>query len=426
VIDLASALQSPIRQKERPMAPTRRDFIQFVGLNGLAVAATGCAAARPARSPAASPQAAPPLGTPGTRSAILRLSSNENSAGPGPKVLAAVQDGFGAVNRYAFRMSGDLGDAVAAAAGVQPSQVALGCGSTEILDAACAAFLGPDRGLVTAMPTFELPAGRAQSTGAPVVEVAVDASLRLDLAQMAARAKGAGLVYVCNANNPTGTLYGAADIEAFVDAALRVEPTATILIDEAYHEYVERPDYRSAVPLALANPRVVVSRTFSKIYGMAGLRVGYAVGQAGTLAPMHRHLDGFRLSCLSVRAALAALEDPARVVQTRAENRAARAMTVQAFRDAGYRVVDSEANFVMADVRRDIRLFQRACRDRGVEIARPFPPLLTWARITIGTMEEMRQAVEVFRAALREPVPTALALPPIERHVPRHDASWAC
>jgi histidinol-phosphate/aromatic aminotransferase/cobyric acid decarboxylase-like protein len=141
---------------------------------------------------------------------------------------------------------------------------------------------------------------------------------------------------------------------------------------------------------------------------------------------MSRFLDNGRLSCISANAALTALEDPARVTELRAQNHAARAMTAQAFRDAGFRVVDSEANFVMADVQRDIRVFQRACRHRGVEIARPFPPLMSWARITVGTMAEMQQAVEVFRAALREPAPTALALPPVERSVPRRDAAWAC
>jgi histidinol-phosphate aminotransferase len=408
------------------MATSRRGFIQFVGLNSLAVAATGCATARPARTAAATPQAAPPLGAPGTRSSLIRLSSNENSAGPGARVLTAMQDSFSFANRYAFRLPSELTDAVAASLGVQASQIALGCGSSEILDVAAASFLGPGRGLVTAMPTFELLSGRAAMWRAPVVDVPVDSELRLDLGQMAARAAGAGLIYICNPNNPTGTVHGAADIETFVAAALRTEPKATILIDEAYHEYVEHADYKTAIPLALANPRVVVSRTFSKIYGMAGLRVGFAVGQPATLDAMNRFLDSGRMSCLSARAALAALADPARVAELRGENHAARAMTVQAFRETGYRVVDSDANFVMADVRRDIRVFQRACRNRGVEIARPFPPLLTWARITIGTMAEMQQAVMVFRDALREPTPTAGALPALERHLPRRDGTWAC
>lgn len=399
------------------MATSRRGFIQLVGLNGLAVAAgaRGAAGAQ-----------APPLGAPATRSSLLRLSSNENSAGPGPRVMAAIEDAFGLVNRYAFRGARDVVEALARAEGVPDDSVILGCGSSEILDAACAAFLKPDLGLLTARPTFELAEDRAASLGVPATAVPVDSQLRLDLTAMADRAAGSGLIYVCNPNNPTGTTFGARDIEAFVEAALRREPRATILVDEAYHEYVERPDYRSAVSLALANPRVLVARTFSKVYGMAGLRVGYAVARPETLHVMSRYLDGFRLSVLSMRAALAALEDPARVREQRVANSEARAATAKAFRDAGCRVIDSEANFLMADVGRDIRIFQQACRNRGVEIARPFPPLMTWARVSIGTLDEMARACQVFKAALAEPAASALALPPVTPHAPRRDGTWAC
>src|SRR5688572_1988908 len=147
------------------MATSRRGFIQLVGLNGLAAAAAGCATTS-AHTPAAVPQNSPPLGAPGTRSSLIRLSSNENSAGPGEKVLGAVQDAFGVANRYAFRLPSELTEAVAASLGVQGSQVTLACGSSEILDASAAAFLGPDRALVTAMPTFELLSGRAAMWGA--------------------------------------------------------------------------------------------------------------------------------------------------------------------------------------------------------------------------------------------------------------------
>jgi histidinol-phosphate aminotransferase len=390
------------------MPTSRRGFIQLVGLNGLAVAAAGA----PASAQAVAPQA-PPLGAPGTRSSLLRLSSNENSSGPGPRVMAAIQDAFDVVNRYNFRSARELGGVIAPVAGVAPENVILGCGSSEILDAACVAFLKPELGLLTAEPTFELVANRAEQLGILSAAVPVDSQLRLDLTQMADQAKGKGLIYVCNPNNPTGTIYGAKDIEAFVEKALAAEPRATILVDEAYHEYVEHPDYKSAVHLATTNPRVIVSRTFSKVYGMAGLRVGYAVGRPETLD-------------LMARAAVTALEDPARVASERASNTAARAMTAKVFRDAGYRVVDSEANFIMADVRRDIRVFQQACRNRGVEIARPFPPLLSWARISIGTMDEMRHACEAFKGALAEPAASALSLPPIAPYVPRNDGTWYC
>ncbi len=407
------------------MATSRRDFIQLVGSGGLAVAAAGCATSSASRTLAVTTQA-PPLGAPGTRSSLLRLSSNENSAGPGEKVFASMRDAFDIANRYSFRLGGDLNDAVAESLGVRSSNVVLGCGSSEILDASVAAFVDTNRGLVTSSPTFELVAGRAQALGAKVVAPPVDGELRLDLERMASSAAGAGLVYICNPNNPTGTVHGAAAIEALVAGVLRVEPGATILIDEAYHEYVEHPDYKSAVPMALQNPRVVVSRTFSKIYGMAGLRVGYAVGHPSTIDALGRFLDNGRLSCVSGRAALTALQDRERVAEMRSANTTARAMTARALREAGYRVAPSEANFVMVDVKRDIRVFQQACRARGVDIARPFPPLLTWARITIGTMAEMEHAVEALKGALAEPVPTALAVPDLTPYMPRRDGSWVC
>jgi histidinol-phosphate aminotransferase len=398
------------------MATSRRGFIQLVGLNGLVAAA----------SSAARLDAAQPLGAPGTRSSIIRLSSNENSSGPGPRVMASIEEAFDLVNRYNFRNARELAGAIAPVAGVSADNVILGCGSSEILDAACVAFLRPDLGLLTASPTFELVSGRAEQLGILIGAVPVDSQLRLDLTQMAERASGKGLIYVCNPNNPTGTVHGAKDIETFVDRAFRAEPRATILIDEAYHEYVEHPDYKSAVALATTNPRVIVSRTFSKVYGMAGLRVGYAVGMPETLGVMARHLDASRLSVLSARAALTALADQARVAEQRAANTAARVMTAGVFREAGCRVVDSEANFIMADVRRDIRVFQQACRNRGVEIARPFPPLLTWARVSIGTMDEMRHACEAFKGALAEPATASAPLTPLAKYQPRRDGSWAC
>ena len=394
----------------------RRSFIRLVGLNGLAAAAaSGCAVRHPARA------ADPPAPAP----AVIRLSSNENAHGPGDRVLAVVRDRLGAAHRYAFGASRELVHAIAGAAGVGADHVVVGCGSSQVLDALVSVAVGPERPFVTAAPTFELPAARARALGAPVIEVPVDAALRLDLDAMAARASGAGLVYVCNPNNPTGTLHDGAAIERFVDAVARRAPAATVLVDEAYHEYVESPAHVSAVALARDNPRVVVVRTFSKIFGMAGLRVGYAIGRPEALRPLAQYLDGFSLSVLSVSAALEALADRGHAAEQRARNSAARAFTADALRGAGCRVVDSETNFLMVDVGRDVRLFAGACRRQGVEIARPFPPLLTHARITIGTMAEMRAAAPVFAAALAEAPPTT-ALPAPAPYVPRLEGSWAC
>ncbi|HEX7086483.1 MAG TPA: aminotransferase class I/II-fold pyridoxal phosphate-dependent enzyme [Vicinamibacterales bacterium] len=391
----------------------RRSFIRLVGLNGLAVAATACAARGSRPAPASAP------------STPIRLSSNENAHGPGERALAAVREALGSANRYAFGAAGELRHAVADANGVPADHVLPGCGSSQVLEAIVAASTGPDRALVTAVPTFELATGQARALGAPVIEVPVDSSLRLDLEGMAARAAGAGLIYVCNPNNPTGTLHDAAAIARFVDEVGRRAPDATVLVDEAYHEYVERPGHESAVAIARDNPRVIVVRTFSKIYGMAGLRVGYAIARPETLRPLSAYLDGLSLSVLSVNAALAALSDTERAAEQRALNSAARAFTADALRSAGCRVIESDANFVMVDVGRDVRFFAAACRRRGVEIARPFPPLLTHARITIGTMSDMQAAVPVFLDALKEPAPTT-RLPAPPPYVPRSEGAWAC
>jgi histidinol-phosphate aminotransferase len=384
------------------VATSRRSFLHLVGLSGLAATAAGPSAV-----------ASPWRGRSPATDGPLRLSSNENSYGPGEDVLGAIRQGFPSSNRYPFATGRELAGRLASTLAVPSSYVVVSGGSSELLNAAISAFTTPGRGLVTAVPTFELPAERAGQLGHPVSEVPLTDTLSLDLDAMAAQSAGAGLVYVCNPNNPTGTVHGGAAVSTLIDRVAKQSPQAIVLVDEAYHEYVEDPSYQSAVPLAVENPRIVVSRTFSKIYGMAGLRVGYAIGRPETLARLTPYLSDLTMSCLSGAAAIAALGNPARVVEQRRLNHEARQFTEQVFRDAGYRTTASEANFLMVDVQRDIRLFQRACQSRGVQIARPFPPLTNWARITVGTMAEMQRAVDVFRAALAEPVSAAAALPPL-------------
>src|SRR5262249_10385330 len=147
---------------------------------------------------------------------IIRLSANENSNGPGEKVLAAIQQSFGRVNRYPFQTTGQLREAVAASNAVPADHLTLGCGSSEILDAAVMAFATQDHGIVTGLPTFELVGDLGKHMGVPVAEVPVTKNLELDLGQMSDRSAGAGFVYICNPNNPTGTLHGSKAVEEFV------------------------------------------------------------------------------------------------------------------------------------------------------------------------------------------------------------------
>jgi histidinol-phosphate aminotransferase len=385
------------------MAASRRTFIRLAGLGGVALTADACAS-RSGVAPAPEIATGATAATPATGAARpLRLGSNENSFGPGERVLTAIRDVFDQSNRYPFASSGQLRDALASQLGVEEGQVVLSCGSGEILDAAVTAFTTPEAGLVTARPTFESPEGRARQLGHPVAAVKIDSSFALDLDAMTHASAGAGLLYLCNPNNPTGTVHGARAIADVIDRVNRTSPQTMILVDEAYHEYVASADYQTAVPIALANPDVVVSRTFSKIYGMAGLRVGYAIGQPPTLRRLQRFLGDGTMSRLSMAAALAALAEPARVEEQRHLNEETRAFTVKMLTAAGYPPIPSNTNFVMVDVKREIRSFQAACYERGVAVARPFPPLLTHARITIGTPDEMRRAAEVFREVFASP-----------------------
>jgi histidinol-phosphate aminotransferase len=333
----------------------------------------------------------------------LRLDSNENPNGPGESALSAIRAMFGEAPRYPDMPSADLRDAIARRHGVKAENVILGCGSGEVLRMATYAFTSPTRALVTGAPTFEDPGKHAEVIGTPVRAVPVTGTLHLDLGGMAracGSGQGAGLVFLCNPNNPTATLHGAPAIRDFVNTVTTKSPETTVLIDEAYFEYVEDPAYATAIPLALENPRVVVARTFSKIYGMAGLRLGYAIGHTETIKSLQRQKLSNSVNVLAAAAGLATLGDEAHIARERNANRSARDFTQRFFESLGYKVTPPQTNFLMVDVRRDAKEFQDACRKRDVLVGRPFPPLKTQARVSIGTMEEMQRAVEVFRQVL--------------------------
>jgi histidinol-phosphate aminotransferase len=337
---------------------------------------------------------------------VLRLGSNENPAGLCPAARQAFLAAADEANRYPGRAGQAVVEAIAARHAVDRSWVYVTPGSGELLRAATAAFTSTSRSLVTAAPTFEAPAWVAGMVGASVQAVPVTADGHLDLDGMASKAAGAGLFFVCNPNNPTGAHAPATAVADFVAKVKTAAPEARVLVDEAYFDYVDDPAYASAVPLAVADRRVLVTRTFSKLFGMAGLRVGYAIGHPDTLAALRTEGSSGIMSNASLAAAAAALADTGHVATERARNDAARRFTRGRFEAAGYRVLPSSANFVMIDVRRDAGAFAWLCRQHQVQVARPFPPLSTCVRLTIGTMPEMEEAVPALLALLEAP-PTA-------------------
>ena len=335
---------------------------------------------------------------------MICLSSNENPLGPGAAVLDAVKTAFGPAGATPGRYSGssrDLIEAIAKKQGVKPENIVLGCGSTQILRSATHLFTAKDKALVGTIPTYEECAGYAEMMGHPVRPVALDSEFKIDLDKFAAAAKGAGLVFYCNPNNPTATYVGARATRDFLARVSRESPDTTVLVDEAYFDYVTDPDHDTHIPIAVENPRVLVARTFSKAYGMAGLRIGYAVGHPETIKKMAEWDAGSGTSSLNVlamRAAIAAIHrDPSFVATERQRNKDVRDFTMKWFADRGMKPTDSQANFMFVNIGRPAKDFREACKAKGVLVARDFPPFeKTHCRISYGTMDEMKKAVAVF------------------------------
>ncbi|MEO8337127.1 MAG: aminotransferase class I/II-fold pyridoxal phosphate-dependent enzyme [bacterium] len=333
---------------------------------------------------------------------MTRIDSNENPNGPGEHVFAAIRDHLTESNRYPVRSEDDLIHIIAQKHGVNPENVILGCGSGELLRAAVHGFTAKDRGLLVPEPTFEAPGNFATFLGVPVVGRKVDGSLHTDLDALvdAARESRPGLVYFCNPNNPTATVHSHANVVSFIQRVGARSPQSTILVDEAYHEYVDDPSYATVMPVAIANPRVVVLRTFSKVFGMAGLRVGYAIGQPATLAKMSPWVLGSNVTQLSLIAAAATVNNTSHIALEQKRNRETRAQTTKFFKDAGYTVPDCQANFMMVDIHRDVKAFKAECIKHKIAIGRQFTALPTHARVSLGTPAEMKKALGVFKTTL--------------------------
>ncbi len=387
------------------MALTRRRFVQSAGLGAAGALSTSWIGAR-GRENALWSVFEPTLE--GLESRLIVLASNENPVGPGEKVLSAVKNAFGEGGRAPGRYSNagrDLIDAIARKQGVKPENIVLGCGSTQILRSATHLFTAKDKPLVGTVPTYEECAGYADMMGHPIRPVTLDADLKIDLDKLADASKGAGLVFYCNPNNPTATYVGARATREYFLRVTRESPETTILVDEAYFDYVTDLDHETHIPIAVDNPRVIVSRTFSKAYGMAGLRLGYAIGHKDTIKKMADWDGGSgtgSLNVLALHAGITAIQqDVSFTAAECARNKAVREFTMKWFLDRGMKSTDSQANFMFVNVGRPAKAFREACRKKGVAVARDFPPFeKTHCRLSFGTMDEMKRAVAVFDEVL--------------------------
>src|SRR3954454_16884836 len=398
------------------MSVSRRGFLQGLGVGRTSHASAFIAARGHEEAVAEAMQQQGRTGgmqrTPPPPGAI-RISSNENPLGPGKAAIDAILGRFPEANRYPFNstpLDADLEILLAKLNAAKRENVVLGVGSQELLKNAGRVFMSPTKHLVIPSPTYGDPAGFAQNVLKYTVKSApvTAGTLKTDLAALLPHVKGAGLVYICNPNNPTSTINSAQEIKDFVAEVKKTSPTTAVLIDEAYCDYVTDPAFQTAIPLALATPGVLVARTFSKAYGMAGVRIGYAIGDLATVKKMAAYKMPYNVNTFGVAAAVASLKDPQHIKEESARNKAVRDFTTKFFADLGYTSTDSQTNFIFTDLGKTMTAaqFRAACAAKGVMVGRDFPPLeKQWARISLGTMEEMQKATEVFRSVLK-PVAT--------------------
>ena len=334
----------------------------------------------------------------------LLLHNNENPLGPGDKALNAIRAKLTERGVPAARYSSivpELSAAIAAKFACKPENVLVGCGSTQILRSATFAYTTSARPLVGGSPTYEECGDVAKLVGAPIKTVPGNSTLHHDLDAMADAASGAGLVFFDNPSNPAATLHPATAVVSFVERIRRNSPDTGILIDEAYHDYVTDPAHRTQIALALETSNLVVARTFSKAYGMAGLRIGYGIGRADTIKKLREVQYGMGTNVLGLAAALASIQDDERLQQEARRNTEARQFTIDWFRRNGFTPTDSQCNFIFVDVKRSAKEFRDGCRKHDVIVGRDFPPFeKSHSRISIGTLDEMKRAVDVFGQVL--------------------------
>jgi len=332
----------------------------------------------------------------------LKLASNENPLGPSPAALGALAGAASTVHLYPDGAATALRQALSAQLGVPADRFVLGNGSDEILTLVAAAYLRPGDNAVTADVTFSEYHFAVRLFGGTVQHAPLkDGAFDLDAvaALIDARTK---LVFLCNPNNPTGGYFGAAALDAFL---ARVPASVLVVLDEAYCHYVDAPDYPDSMKLLDRWPNLLVTRTFSKVYGLAALRVGYAVASAEVIRHLSVVKQPFNVGTLGQVAARAAVGDTAFVERSRAVNREGLAFWAEALGALGLFAYPSQANFLAIRVQRDAQAVFAAMAEAGVTI-RPLTSfgLLDWIRITVGTRDQNELCLAALRKAL-EAVP---------------------
>jgi len=326
---------------------------------------------------------------------VVWLDSNENPAGPPPSAIKVMAEGAAATARYHFDEFPAFTDALARSHNVKLEQVLFGVGSSEVIDAAVCAFTSLSKPLITATASYDIVVDLARSFGRNVVQIPLTDTWAYDVRKLANEAAkaGGGLIYICNPNNPTSSVTPIGDIDWL---ATNLPPNTVLLMDEAYIHFAQPSVIESALKHVREGRNVIVTRTFSKIYGMAGARAGFGCAPPDLVRALNPFMDKV-IPVMALRGALAALaESETLVPQRRADLVRIRTEFCNWLREKNVRYIEPHANFVMMDISRDVKSFGKEMLKRGVAVGRPFPPLDGMLRVTVGTDAEMKKFREVF------------------------------
>jgi histidinol-phosphate aminotransferase len=321
---------------------------------------------------------------------LIRLNRNENAYGPSKKVVDAIQLSIASVNRYPMMEGNYLTEKIAHVHRVKPEQVLLGCGSTEILRMAAFAFLGSGKQLIQALPTYEAIGNYARAASSQAISVPLTPRFFHDLEGMQARVTpSTTLVYLCNPNNPTASLTPRKDLETFIG---KLPASTFVVIDEAYDHYAGQTGmYASFLDEPLHDDRVIVTRTFSAVYGLAGLRLGYAVASPAAIQKMRQFASQDNINTLVALAGSAALDDLAGVNESVRRNTDDRQEFFNQAMARALKPIDSHANFVMMNTFHPAEEVMQHFRKNNVLIAGGYPAMETYIRISLGSPEDMRR-----------------------------------
>jgi len=327
----------------------------------------------------------------------VRLSANENPYGPSDRMRKAIQESFEVACRYPSGYVRELRDMIAEKEGVPKDYVVITGGSTEGLKITGMLYGQSKREIIAADPTFQALLRYAEQFGAYVHRVPLNDRLEHDLNAMYQRITNrTGLIFLCNPNNPTGTLLEANAVRDFCESAAR---RTVVFSDEAYYDYIDRPNYPSMVELVKEGQNVIVSRTFSKVYGMAGIRIGYLIARPDIANRLKEKVVAFT-NTPALFAAKAALQDEAFYQFSVDKNKEAKARIYGALDELGLEYIPSQTNFVFFKTGQPISDFGAKMREEGVLVGRPFPPYLDWCRISTGSLEEVDQFTKGLKKVL--------------------------